>query len=33
VDLDLPAEWQRREDRLTQIAEAKAEIERRAQAR
>jgi len=33
VDLDLPAELQRREDRLAKIAEAKAEIERRAQAR
>jgi transposase len=33
VDLDLPAELQRREDRLAKIAEVKAEIERRAQAR
>jgi transposase len=33
VDIDLPAELQRREDRLAKIAEAKAEIERRAQAR
>jgi transposase len=33
VEIDLPAELQRREDRLAKIAEAKAEIERRAQAR
>jgi transposase len=33
VDIDLPAELQRREDRLAKIAEVKAEIERRAQAR
>jgi transposase len=33
VDIDLPAELQRREDRLAKIAEAKGEIERRAQAR
>lgn len=33
VDLDLPAELQRREDRLAKITEAKAEIERRAQGR
>ena len=33
ADIDLPAELQRREDRLAKIAEAKAEIERRAQAR
>jgi hypothetical protein len=33
VDIDLPAELQRREDRLAKIAEAKVEIERRAQAR
>ena len=33
VGIDLPAELQRREDRLAKIAEAKAEIERRAQAR
>ena len=32
-DIDLPAELKRREDRLQQIAEVKAEIERRAQAR
>ena len=32
-EIDLPAELQRREDRLAKIAEAKAEIERRAQAR
>ena len=32
-DLDLPAELKRREDRLRKIAEVKAEIERRAQAR
>ena len=32
-DLDLPAELKRREDRLQKIAEVKAEIERRAQAR
>ena len=32
-DLDLPAEWKRREDRLQKIAEVKAEIERRAQVR
>jgi len=31
--IDLPAELQRREDRLRKIAEVKAEIERRAQAR
>jgi transposase len=31
--LDIPAELQRREDRLAAIAEAKAELERRAQAR
>jgi len=33
VDIDLPAELKRREDRLAKIAEVKAEIERRAQAR
>ena len=33
TDLDLPAELTRREDRLQKIAEVKAEIERRAQAR
>ena len=33
VAIDLPAELQRREDRLAKIAEAKVEIERRAQAR
>jgi transposase len=33
VDIDLPAELKRREDRLAKIAEAKVEIERRAQAR
>jgi len=33
VDLDLPAELQRREDRLAKIAEVKTEIERRAAAR
>jgi hypothetical protein len=33
VDIDLPAELQRREDRLAKIAEAKAEIERRARVR
>ena len=33
VDLDLPAELKRREDRLAKIAEVKAEIEQRAQAR
>ncbi len=33
VDLDRPAELQRREDRRAKIAEVKAEIERRAQAR
>ena len=33
VEIDLPAELQRREDRLAKIAEAKAEIGRRAQAR
>ena len=33
VDIDLPAELQRREDRLAKITEAKAEIERRAQGR
>ena len=33
VEIDLPAELQRREDRLAKIAEVKAEIERRAQAR
>ena len=32
-DLDLPAELKRREDRLQKIAQVKAEIERRAQAR
>lgn len=32
-EIDLPAEWKRREDRLQKIAEVKAEIERRAQAR
>lgn len=32
-DIDLPAEPQRREDRLAQIAEVKAEIERRAHTR
>ena len=32
-DLDLPAELKRREERLQKIAEVKAEIERRAQAR
>lgn len=33
VDIDLPAELKRREDRLAKIAAVKAEIERRAQAR
>ena len=33
VDIDLPAELKRREDRLTKIAEVKIEIERRAQER
>jgi hypothetical protein len=33
VDIDLPAERQRREDRLAKIAEVKVAIERRAQAR
>jgi transposase len=33
TDIDLPAELKRREDRLQKIAEVKAEIERRAQAR
>ena len=33
VDLDLPAELKRREDRLTKTAEVKIEIERRAQER
>ncbi len=33
VDIDLPAELKRREDRLAKIAEVKAQIEQRAQAR
>jgi hypothetical protein len=32
-EIDLPAEWKRREERLQKIAEVTAELERRAQAR